>query len=114
MCQGQGKFPHGQKTANIVCVHMYGSHNTVTKYRPISTVHTFAKIIENGVALQLSNYFEQNKFITESQFGFRSRIVYKKLSRVKVSNANLQPAAYLFEVTAHFVTTRKNFVGTVC
>ena len=60
-----------------VCVHKGGPHNTISNYRSISIVPTFAKIIEKIVEFQLYNYFELNNFITESQFGLEQGSLQK-------------------------------------
>ena len=44
-----------------------------TNYRPISVLPTLAKILEKTVHIQLYNYLNTNKLITDKQFGFRSK-----------------------------------------
>ena len=60
------------KTARIVRVHKGGPHSTMSNYRPMSIVPSFAKILEKIVVLQLYNFFEESSLITESQLGFRA------------------------------------------
>ena len=45
----------------------------ITKYRPISILSTFSKIIEKHVANSLTSYLNNNNLISDNQFGFRQQ-----------------------------------------
>ena len=41
-------------------------------YRPISLLPSISKIFERAAHVQLSEYFNKNKFLNSNQYGFRS------------------------------------------
>ena len=47
--------------------------NEFNKYRPVSLLSSFAKVIH----LQLYDYLDQNRLLTEKQYGFRENIIYR-------------------------------------
>ncbi|TLY45188.1 MAG: hypothetical protein E6K54_08905, partial [Gammaproteobacteria bacterium] len=52
-------------------IYKSGEKTLYSNYRPISLLSVCSKILEKCIKLQLSNYLNENKLITEQQFGFR-------------------------------------------
>ena len=48
-----------------------GGKSLKDNYRPISILPTISKIIERSAHIQLSSFPEENKLLSQSQFGFR-------------------------------------------
>ena len=48
-----------------------GSKSDINNYRPLSVLPPIAKIFESLLAIRISNYFESNNLLFNSQFGFR-------------------------------------------
>ena len=65
-------FPRIWKCAKVSSLFKAGDPSNPTNYRPISVLPTLAKILEKTVHIQLYNYLNTNKLITDKQFGFRS------------------------------------------
>ena len=66
-----GSFPEIWKKARIVPVHKSAKTSLPENYRPISIVPVLSKILEKAVHLQLSAFLEDNKLLSNKQFGFR-------------------------------------------
>lgn len=71
-CFDDGIFPTAFKTSLITPVHKSGDRDTVTNYRPISVLTTLSKIFEKVLNNRLTKYLEQNKILSDKQYGFRS------------------------------------------
>ena len=67
-----GHFPDSWKKGNIIPVHKKESKNLIKNYRPISLLPIFGKIFEKVIYNNLFKYFQENKFISDNQSGFRS------------------------------------------
>jgi hypothetical protein len=66
-----GKFPTPFKIAKVIPLYKSGQNDQPANYRPISLLCTISKILEKCVKLQLANYLEREKIISDSQFGFK-------------------------------------------
>ena len=66
-----GHFPDTWKKGNIIPVHKKESKNMVKNYRPISLLPIFGKIFEKVIYDKLFRYFQENKFLSDHQSGFR-------------------------------------------
>ena len=66
-----GRFPDSGKKGNISPVHRQESKNLVKYYRPISLLPIFAKVFEKVIYNNLFKYFQENKFLSVNQCGFR-------------------------------------------
>jgi len=66
-----GEIPSQMKIAKVVPIHKSGDSADMNNYRPISLLSTFSKILEKIVACRLSNFLDENKILTKTQFGFR-------------------------------------------
>ena len=67
-----GHFPDCWKKGNIIPIHKKESKYLVKNYRPISLLPIFGKIFEKIIYNNLFEYFQENKFISDNQSGFRS------------------------------------------
>ena len=65
-------FPDSWKKGNIIPVHKKESKNLIKNYRPISLLPIFGKIFEKVIFNNLFAYFQENKFLSDNQSGFRS------------------------------------------
>ena len=65
-------FPDAWKKGNIIPVHKKESKNLVKNYRPISLLPIFGKILQKIIYNNLFEYFQENKFLSDNQSGFRS------------------------------------------
>ena len=65
--------PNLWKQANVTPIFKKGSSVIPQNYRPISLTCVGCKIFESAIKIVLMPYFEQNKFITGNQHGFRAR-----------------------------------------
>ena len=54
----------------LKCSFKGGDKSLKDNYRPISILPTLSKIIERSAYVQLWTYLEQNKLLSQSQFGF--------------------------------------------
>ena len=63
-------FPEDWRKSNVVPIHKKESKNLIKKYRPISLLLIFSKILERLISNSMFNYFRQNNVFTEFQSGF--------------------------------------------
>ena len=68
-----GNFPTCLKISKICPLFKKGDKTAIENYRPISQLSTFSKIIESVAMNQLTDYLEENKILSETQFGFRAK-----------------------------------------
>lgn len=68
------KFPKQLKLADVLPIYKSGSRDRVDNYRPISILPTLSKIMEKVLNKRLCTYLENNKLLSSSQFGFRSKL----------------------------------------
>ena len=66
-----GQFPESCKLAVVTPIFKGGDSCDPNDYRPISILPIVSKCIEFNVNEQLSDYFENNKLLTDHQYGFR-------------------------------------------
>lgn len=66
-----GTFPTCEKVAKITPLFKTGSHTNIDNYRPISVLNILSKVVERVFYNQLTNYLENNKLLSEHQYGFR-------------------------------------------
>jgi hypothetical protein len=67
-----GTFPDQLKLAEVIPIHKGGDGGCVNNFRPISKLHTLAKVLEKLINKRLINYLETKKLLSCSQFGFRA------------------------------------------
>jgi hypothetical protein len=66
-----GKFLENLKISKIKPLFKKGAPNEIEKYRPVSLISTFSKILEKVVSIRLTNFLEKHNMFIESQHGFR-------------------------------------------
>ena len=59
------------KKGKIVPIYKSGSIKNVDNYRPITILPIALKILEKCVHSQVLNHLEDNKFLSDAQFGYR-------------------------------------------
>ena len=68
-----GKYPTNWKTAKVVPLHKTGDKQVLKNYRPLALLPVPGMILERVVAIQIENFFENNRLFGSFQFGFRSK-----------------------------------------
>lgn len=66
-----GSFPQAWKTATVIPIHKSGPSDAPNNFRPISLLGAFSKLLERVINKRLVKYLEQNKLLSDRQFGFR-------------------------------------------
>ncbi len=69
-----GTFPAAWKHAIVTPLFKKGDPKEIGKYRPISLLPVFSKVIEKIVANQLVQYTEHNSLLSNTQHGFRPKL----------------------------------------
>lgn len=72
LCIREGFYPDQLKMSRVCPVYKKGAKDEQQNYRPISIIPILSKLFEILVFDQISSFFEDNKFLSSSQFGFRS------------------------------------------
>ena len=65
--------PSAWKQAKLVPIFKSGDQGKLENCRPISVLPVLSKLLEKAVHSQLIDYLENNKLLSESQFGYRER-----------------------------------------
>ena len=66
-----GIFPEKLKIAKVTPLFKHGEKNLTENYRPISLLASISKIFERVVFNQIYQYFVENNFLFDGQYGFR-------------------------------------------
>ena len=66
-----GLIPLEWKSEKIVPIHKSGSKSDFDNYRPISILPSISKVIEKIVHRQLMRFLNDNRLLSDNQFGFR-------------------------------------------
>jgi hypothetical protein len=64
-------FPTAEKFATIIPIYKADERTHLDNYRPISILPVLSKVFERVVQQQVYDYLEQNKLLSQRQFGFR-------------------------------------------
>ena len=64
-------FPSKLKHTIVTLIFKKGDINTPARYRPISLLPIFSKVVERCMAVRMAELFEANNLFSECQFGFR-------------------------------------------
>ena len=67
-----GKVPALWKHARVVPIHKSGDRSQPASFRPISVLSVPAKITENLVSAQLTNYLDENRLMSPTQYAYRA------------------------------------------
>ena len=68
----EGKLPKIWKLANVIPIFKKGDKTDPNNYRPISLTPLCAKLMESIIKDSITNYLNDTKFLSNSQYGFRS------------------------------------------
>jgi len=66
-----GTLPADWKQAIVVPIHKGGDRSLITNYRPVSLTSVVCKQVEHVIASYLRQVWDKNKWLYESQHGFR-------------------------------------------
>ena len=76
-CIKVGDFPLEWKTAHVIPLYKgKGDPTNPSMYRPISLLHSVAKLYESLISQQLYSFVENNNILSDNQYGFRRRRLY--------------------------------------
>ena len=67
-----GIVPSHFKLANIIPIHKGGPLTSISKYRPISLLSVFNKLLEKLLSSRLLDFIQKKGILFENQFGFRT------------------------------------------
>ena len=65
-------FPNAMKIAKVLPVHKNGAKNEFNKYRPISLLSQFSKILEKLLDLRMEKCINKHSILHDCQFGVRA------------------------------------------
>ncbi len=68
-----GEIPDDWLKADIVAIYKKGSKNETSNYRSVSLTCILSKILESFIRDHIMEYFAENKFFTNKQYGFRKK-----------------------------------------
>ena len=68
-----GIIPSDWKVAKVTPIYKSGAKTKTDNYRPISILPILSKILEKAVQLQITEYLEENKLLSDKQFGYRKK-----------------------------------------
>ena len=83
-CLSHCLFPEELSMAKVRYLFKSGNRKLVEKYRPISILLRFSKIIERVVCLKLMNYLETYSMLLAAQYGFRKNLSTESSCQVAV------------------------------
>ena len=69
-CIAFGYFSNNLKIAKVIPVYKTGPTNQPGNYRPISLLSSTSKIFERLILNKLISFFQRNKILIPTQFGF--------------------------------------------
>ena len=96
-----------------------GDAENVGNYRPISLLPILSKVLEKIIAIQLMEYLESNKLLSNSQHGFRSKLstetalmkvnehIYNNIDNKKISLLLLLDLSKAFDSVSHDILFNK-------
>ena len=68
-----GVYPEKFKISKITPIYKKNERTNIANYRPISLLPTLSKIFERVIHTQLYTYFDENKLLSEQQYGLREK-----------------------------------------
>ena len=66
-----GNFPDGMEIARVIPLYKEGEKDLLTKYRPVSLLSQFSKILEKIYYSRLDKFISKHDILSNSQYGFR-------------------------------------------
>jgi retron-type reverse transcriptase len=77
---------HAKKFGNITPIFKAGNVMEFQKYRPISVLPVFSKILERLIHDRIYNFFQTNNIISDYQYGFRKKYSCEMALAVTIDN----------------------------
>ena len=68
-----GIVPDQMKIAEVVPVYKSSERNSIKKYRPISLLTSFSKLLKKIIYNKIMNFLNTNNILYKHQYGFRSK-----------------------------------------
>ena len=94
--------PSKWKIARVIPIHKSGSRKLPENFRPISVQPVLSKLLDKNVYRQYMDFLEEEKLVSDCQFGYRSRrstnlaaILFVDNVRNDVDKANLVGAVFI-------------------
>ena len=95
-------FPEAEKIAKVIPISKSDERKQITNYRPISILPVLSKVIERVIYEELHRYLEENRLLSNKQFGFRRgsstqhAVLYLTDSiRLNMDKSNITGAVFL-------------------
>ena len=82
----QGVFPDRLKYSEVKPLYKKGVNTDLSKYRPISLLTSFSKIIEKIIYKRMYNYLINNNILVNDQFGFREKLSTEMATYTLINN----------------------------
>ena len=105
-----GLIPSEWKSAKIIPIHKSGPRSSFDNYRPISVLPAISKVMETIIHRQVMNFLNENKLLSQNQFGFRPKMSTELAAvkfideiRMSVDKGNLVGAVFI-DLTKAFDT----------
>ena len=107
------------KNPLVVPTFKSGDPDSVSNYRPICLLPILSKILEKVIAIQLMDYLESNKLLTNAQHGFRPNLstetallkitntIYENTENKKISLLILLDLSKAFDSVSHPILLNK-------
>ena len=67
----ENKYPNAWKLAKVKTAHKKGERQGITNYRPLSMLNIPGKLLEGQVCEIIDKHMENNKLISDKQWGFQ-------------------------------------------
>jgi hypothetical protein len=97
-----GVVPQQLKIAKVVPVFKSGDAKLLDNYRPISLLSSFSKIYEKIVGNRLSDFLEENKLLSNFQFGFRKK------------HSTIHPLIHFMNFTSRALNEKEHTIAIFC
>ena len=103
----------------VVPTYKSGDTDSIVNYRPICLLPILSKILEKIIAIQLLDYLESNKMLTNAQHGFRQNLstetalltvtnsLYENIEKKKISLLILLDLSKAFDSVSHPILLNK-------
>ncbi len=114
-----GQFPTAWKHATVTPLFKSGEKDNPSNYRPISILPVLSKILEKIVSSQLTTYLESNKYLSNTQHGFRPKLstetaltvitnkIYNNMDGKLISMLTLCDLSKAFDSVSHTILLKK-------
>jgi hypothetical protein len=97
-------FPKIWKDGKVTSIFKSGDRSTLSNYRPITVLPILSKILEHFVNTQIYSYLSENKILSQSQFGFRSKLSTSTVTILENADNGLITASVFLDFSKAFDT----------